>query len=81
MGRGVMEEKTIIENDNVRIEVAREIMNAMIGHYGQNGYDINNKALMQLFIDEQLMIKFDFKVIDKIINEYGPMIKYDNYTL
>lgn len=76
-----MEEKTIIENDNVRIEVAREIMNAMIGHYGQNGYDINNKALMQLFIDEQSMIKFDFKVIDKIINEYGPMIKYDNYTL
>ena len=53
----------------------------MIGHYGQNGYDINNKALMQLFIDEQSMIKFDFKVIDKIINEYGPMIKYDNYTL
>lgn len=76
-----MEEKTIIENDNVRIEVAREIMNAMIGHYGKNGYDINNKALMQLFIDEQSMIKFDFKVIDKIINEYGPMIKYDNYTL
>jgi len=81
MGRGVMEKRTIIENDNVKIEVAREIMNAMIGHYGQKGYDINNKALMQLFVDEQSMIKFDFKVIDKIINEYGPMIQNNNYTL
>ena len=39
-------------NNNTKIEVAREIMNFMIGRYGRNGYDRNNKALMQVLADE-----------------------------
>ena len=35
-------------NDFVKIEVAREIMNFMIGRHGQKGYDKSNKMLMQL---------------------------------
>ncbi|MBQ7973845.1 MAG: hypothetical protein IJ295_02725 [Clostridia bacterium] len=61
-------------NDNTKVEVAREVMNAMIGKYGQNGYDQNNQMLMTLLHDEAEMNKFNFDVIDKIINVYGPMV-------
>ena len=62
-------------NDNTKIEVAREVINAMIGRYGQKGYDKNNKMLMTLLHDEAEMNKFNWEVIDKIINVYGPLIK------
>ncbi len=62
-------------NDNTKIEVAREIMNAMIAKHCKNGYSKENKALMKLLDDENEMNKFNFKVIDKIINVYGPMLK------
>ena len=62
-------------NDNTKIEVAREVMNAMIARYGKNGYDQNNQMLMTLLDDEKAMNNFDFAVIDKIINVYGPMVK------
>ena len=65
-------------NDNTKIEVAREVMNAMIGKYGQNGYDKSNTMLMTLLKDEEEMNKFNFAVIDKIINVYGPMVNGEN---
>lgn len=61
-------------NDNTKVEVAREVMNAMIGKYGCNGYDKSNQMLMTLLQDEAEMNKFNFDVIDKIINVYGPMV-------
>ena len=60
-------------SQNTKIEVAREIMNFMIGHYGKNGYDRNNKELMQVLADEKAMKHNDMAVIDKIIEVYGPM--------
>lgn len=62
-------------NDNTKIEVAREIMNMMIAKHAKDGYNKENKTLMTLLKDESEMNKFNFKVIDKIINVYGPMIK------
>lgn len=64
-------------NDNTKIEVAREVMNAMLGRYGQGGYDKSNETLMILLDDEKEMNNFNFEVIDKIINVYGPMVKGD----
>ena len=61
-------------NDNTKIEVAREVMNAMIGKYGRNGYDQSNTMLMTLLKDEEEMNKFNFAVIDKILNVYAPMV-------
>ena len=61
-------------NDNTKIEVAREVMNAMIGKYGRNGYDQSNTMLMTLLKDEEEMNKFNFAVIDKILNDYAPMV-------
>jgi|GEM_PF-1723744 len=61
-------------SQNTKIEVAREIMNFMIGRYGQNGYDRNNKELMQVLADEKAMKHNDMAVIEKILNVYGPMV-------
>ena len=62
-------------NDNTKIEVAREVMNAMIGLACKNGFDENNKTLKLLLKEEQEMNKFNFKVIDKILNVYAPKLK------
>ncbi len=62
-------------NDFVKIELAREIMNFMIGRHGQKGYDKSNKMLMQLLEDEKAMKKNDMAAVEKIINVYGPMVR------
>ena len=62
-------------NDNTKIEVAREIMNAMIANEAKNGFDINNKKLITLLNEESEMNNFNFKVIDKIINQYSILVK------
>lgn len=62
-------------NDFVKIELAREIMNFMIGRHGQKGYDKANKMLMQLLEDEKAMKKNDMAAVEKIIKVYGPMVR------
>ena len=62
-------------NDNTKIEVAREVMNAMLARACRNGFDKKNKALTTLLKEEREMNKFNFKVIDKILNVYAPIIK------
>ena len=64
-------------NDNTKIEVAREIMNTMIGRRANKTDDDNDPELLRLLEEEQEMIKFNFTVIDKILNVYGPMIRGD----
>ncbi len=62
-------------NDFVKIELAREIMNFMIGQNGQKGYDKSNKMLMQLLEDEKAMKKNDMAAVEKIIRVYGPVVR------
>lgn len=62
-------------NDNTKIEVAREIMNALIANEAKKGFDFNNKKLITLLNEENEMNKFNFKVIDKIINQYSILVK------
>lgn len=62
-------------DDNTKIELAREIMNAFIARACKNGFDKNNKLITTLLKEEKEMNKFNFKVIDKIINKYAPIIK------
>ncbi len=64
-----------------KIEVAREILNVMIGANGQRGYDRSNKTLMQLLEDEIAFKKGDKDVVDKIIAVYGPMVRSHKYIL
>ena len=62
-------------NDNTKIELSREIMNAMIGRACKNGFDKNDKIIQTLLKEEREMEKFNFDVINKIIEIYGPMVK------
>ena len=64
-----------------KIEVAREILNVMIGANGHRGYDRSNNTLMQLLEDEIAFKKGDKGVVDKIINVYGPMVREHKYIL
>ncbi len=64
-----------------KIEVAREILNVMIGANGHRGYDRSNKTLMQLLEDEIAFKKGDKEVVEKIINVYGPMVREHKYIL
>ena len=62
-------------NDNTKIEVAREIMNALIANEAKKGFDFNNKKLITLLNEENEMNNFNFEVIDKIINQYSIFVK------
>ena len=62
-------------NDNTKIELSREIMNAMIGRACKKGFDKNDKIIKTLLKEEKEMNNFNFEVIDRIINVYGPMVK------
>ena len=62
-------------NDNTKIELSREVMNAMIGRVCRDGYDKNSKIIKTLLEEEKEMNNFNFEVIDRIINVYGPMVK------
>lgn len=64
-------------NDNTKMELSREIMNAMIARACINGFDPNDPVIMTLLHDEEEMNNFNFEVIDKIINVYGPLLKND----
>lgn len=68
-------------NDYVKLEIAREILNLMIGSNGKTGYDKNNKPLMQLLADKDALTKNDMKIVDKIINVYGPLVKENKFVL
>ena len=68
-------------SDYVKVEVAREILNAMIGYHGRKGYDTNNKDLIQVLADEKTLATLDMKEIDKIIKKYGPILKDSKYEL
>lgn len=68
-------------NQYAKLDIANEVLSAMIGHYGKNGYDTNNKALMQLLADEKLFFQNDPATIEKILNIYAPMVRTNNYTL
>ena len=62
-------------NDNTKIELSREIMNAMIGRACRNGFNKDDKIIKTLLKEEREMEKFNFEVINKIIEIYGPMVK------
>lgn len=65
-------------NDNTKIEVSREVMNAMIANTCKNGFTTQNKTLLFLLKEENELDNFNFKIIDKILDKYSPFIKRRN---
>lgn len=62
-------------NQNTKIELANEIMIAMVGKILRNGLSKESKIYKNLLKEQQEMRKFNFEVIDRIISVYGPMVK------
>jgi len=62
-------------NDNTKIELANEIMIAMVGKVCRNNVDKSSKIYQNLLKEQKEMRNFNFEVIDRIINVYGPMVK------
>ena len=62
-------------NDNTKIELANEIMIAMVGKVCRTNVSKNSKIYKNLLKEQQEMRKFNFEVIDRIISVYGPMVK------
>ena len=62
-------------NDNTKIELANEIMIAMVGKLVRNGVSKNSKIYKNVLKERDEMRKFNFEVIDRIISVYGPMVK------
>ena len=64
-------------NNNLKLELAKEVLARKIALQCKDGLDQNNTELMKLLEEEKEMNKFNTFVIDKIINVYGEEVKGD----
>ena len=62
-------------SDNTKLEVALEILAAKIAKTSKEGFSVKDKEMINLLEERQKLYSGDMKVIEKIINEYGPEIK------
>ena len=62
-------------NDNIKLEVAIEIMASKIAKTSKKGYDINSNEMKLLLEEKEKMYNCDMDTIDKIINVYGKELK------
>ena len=67
--------KKIQMSENVKLEVAVEIISAKIANLSKNGYSIQDKQMQELIKERNEMYKENKEIIEKIINKYGPEIK------
>lgn len=64
-------------NANTKLEIAVEIMAAKIAKTSKEGYEVDSEKIKKLIKEREEMYKGNLRVIDKIIQEYGPEIKND----
>lgn len=62
-------------SENTKLEVAVEIISAKIADMSKNGFNETNVEMQVLLEERKKMYQGDSKIIDKIINVYGPEIK------
>ena len=62
-------------DNNIKLELAKEVMARKIAFACKNGFDESNSELQLLLDEEKEMNKFNPVVIEKIINVYGKEIK------
>lgn len=61
--------------NNTKIELAEEIMNAMLGTAYRKGFSPSSPKVKTLLREQDEMRHFNMETIDKIINEYGELIR------
>ena len=62
-------------NDNIKLEVAIEIMAIKIKKKKKKGYDNNSKEMKKLLEEKKEMYNCNMEVIDKIITIYGEELR------
>lgn len=62
-------------NDNIKLEVAIEIMASKIAQMNRDGYDINSEEMKLLLEEKAKLYNCDMQIIDKIINVYGKELR------
>ena len=62
-------------NDNIKLEVAIEIMASKIASMAKKGYDNNSKEMKKLLQEKKEMYNCNMEVIDKIITIYGEELR------
>ena len=62
-------------NNNTKFELAKEILTRAMAVATENGFNPNDPVQAQLLEDEKQLNLFDEKTIEKIIKEYGPVVK------
>ena len=62
-------------NDNIKLEVAIEIMASKIAQMNRDGYDVNSKEMKLLLEEKSKLYDCDMEIIDKIINVYGKELR------
>lgn len=65
-------------NNNIKLEVAIEIMASKIAKMNRQGYDINSDEMKNLLKEKERLYNCDMETIDKIINIYGKELKEHN---
>lgn len=62
-------------NDNIKLEVAIEIISSKIAQTIRDGYDVDSIEMKQLLEERKRLYNCDMEIIDKIINVYGKELK------
>lgn len=62
-------------DDNIKLEVAIEVMASKIADTSRKGYDINSKEMQTLLEEKKKMYDCDMETINKILTVYGKELK------
>lgn len=62
-------------NDNIKLEVAIEIMASKIARMIQNGFNLEDKEIQNLLYEKEQMYKGNQEIINKILEVYGKELK------
>ena len=62
-------------NNLIKLQLATETLNSLIASTSSMGFTKNSKTLNILLFQRRQLEKFNFKIIDKILNNYTPLLK------
>ena len=60
---------------NSKYVIAKETLSHLMAATCENGFDPENPLVKQLLEDQKLLGEFDEATINKIVDEYAPLIK------
>ena len=62
-------------NDNIKFEIAKETISTMIAMVTNRGYSPDDDVMLQLLAEKQQINEYNEEVINRVIEEYAPIIK------